>query len=108
MCIVTPKNRPDTPRKILRKVIVDVTVPQPSAKTQVAVDNSKKQRKGVQAKEEEVLTKPAVLERLKEETETRSPKKKSALKKTKKSLHFDDKESDNKDEPKDGETNETR
>ena len=106
--VVTLENRPDTPRKILRKAIFDVIVPQPSAETQVAVANAKKQRKHVQAREGEVVTKPAVLERLKEETEARSAKKKSALKKTKKSHHFDDKENDNKNESRDEEINETR
>ena len=87
---VTPENGPDTPCEILRQAIVNVIATQPSAETQIAVANAKKQCKCVQAKEVEVLTTPAVQERLREEAEARSAKRKSALKKKpKKSLHFD-------------------
>ena len=57
---VTPENGPDTPCEILRQAIVNVIATQPSAETQIAVANAKKQCKCVQAKEVEVLTTPAV------------------------------------------------
>ena len=50
---------------------------------------------------------PAVLEQLREEAEARSAKKKSALKKPKKSLHFD-KQKNNSDVSEDEEIDQTR
>lgn len=98
---VTAENWPNRIRKIPRKTIAHVTAPQSSAETQVAVGNAKKQRKRLQAKEDEVLTNPAVLEQLREEAEARSAKNNNALKRTNKSLHFDNKENKNSDESED-------
>jgi hypothetical protein len=64
-----------TPRKILRRSILNVISPPASEETKQAAQQKKTQRKRVQAKTGEVLTEQVVLERLKKEELERQEKK---------------------------------
>lgn len=67
-------NIQSTPRKLLRKAIIEVIAPTPSADTIATQDQKKRNRKRVQSKVGEVLTEEDVLERMREEEETRKQK----------------------------------
>ena len=66
----------NTPRKLLRKAIIETIAPPMSQATKGAVANSNRKRKRVQAKAVEVLASSAVLKRLKIEEEDRQKKQK--------------------------------
>ena len=70
-------------RIILSEAIVNAIAPKPSADTELALKNSRRKRKRVQAEHGEVLTTEQVAERLRQEAEER--KAKAAKKKQKKS-----------------------
>ena len=66
---------PDTPRKLMRKAVIEAVTPSPSEQTKAAMLNSKKKRKRVQARVGEVLTSDDVVERLRKEHVEREEKR---------------------------------
>ena len=69
------QNTADTPRKLLRKAIVDAVTPSPSEETKNAMKNSKRKRRRVQANVGEILTSADVIEIFRRESIERSKKK---------------------------------
>eukprot|EP00794_Sanderia_malayensis_P019809 gene19809-21749_t len=72
---------PDTPRKLMKEAVIAAVTPSPSEQTKLAMLNSKKKRKRVQAKIGEVLTADDVVERLRiEQVEREQTKSKKQAK----------------------------